>query len=42
MYFIQFHSVNVKRNWIHIAQKHSLSIQYLGYHENILILLVLP
>ena len=23
MYFIQFHSVNVKRNWTHLAQKNS-------------------
>ena len=41
MYSIWFHSVNVKKighNWTQELG----SMQYLGYHENILIVLVLP
>ena len=38
IYFIYFHSVNVKRNWTHLAQKNSPPragpMQYLGCHEN--------
>ena len=46
MYFFKFYFVNVKGNWTHLAQKNlrpgARIIQYLGYHENILIVLVLP
>ena len=43
MFLIQFHSVNVKRNWAQLAGKNwrpgARSLLYLGYHENILIVL---
>ena len=43
MYFLKFYFVNVKGNWTHGNYDQELgSIQYLGYHENILIVLVLP
>ena len=39
MSFICFHSVNVKGNWIHLAEKihdqELRSLQYLRYHENV-------
>ena len=38
-----FHSVYIKGNWEYLAEKISLqklrSLQYLGYHENVLMLL---
>ena len=45
MYFIFFYSVNVKGNWTHLAQTQDQvlgSMQFLGYQENFLIVLVLP